>query len=151
TRFLNAALYGAFIGVAYLFTKTVYPQESFLFSGVPLLLAVYPQDIFYGVDPGGLSPLFTAAVLPLAFPSFSKETGSGGELIAAGALTGAAFLTEVSNVVLFGALLAVLLARSKSAKQDSGRSEQTICAGSLLAALSLPLAWMARNRVVAGD
>jgi 4-amino-4-deoxy-L-arabinose transferase-like glycosyltransferase len=88
----------------------------------------------------------------LLFRAIEKETGSDRELILAGALTGIAFLTEVSNVVLFGVLLAVLLARSKRAEKTSnGRGEQMVCAVSLLAAVSLPAVWMARNRIVVGD
>jgi len=152
TRFLNAFLYGAFVWLAYVFVRKVYPERVFLLSGVPLLLAVLPQDVFYGVNRDVLSPLLASLVLLLLFKALEKETGSHRELILAGMLTGIAFLTEVSNVVLFGVLLAVLLTRSKRAEKtsNSGR-EQMVYAGSLLAAVLLPSIWMARNRVVVGD
>jgi len=49
-RFLNAILYGAFVWLAYRFVREVYPERAFLCAGVPLLLAVFPQDVFYGVN-----------------------------------------------------------------------------------------------------
>jgi hypothetical protein len=58
----------------------------------------------------------------------------------------------VSNFVLFGALLAVLLTRSRKAqKAGNQRNEQLVYAGSLLMAAVLPLAWMVRNCVAMGD
>jgi hypothetical protein len=152
TRFLNAILYGAFVWVAYLFVRRVYPERTFLCAGVPLLLAVFPQDVFYGVNRDVLSPLLGALVLLLLAGAIDGESGSHRGLIAAGVLTGLAFLTDVSNFVLFGVLLAVLVARSRKAKRrgESGNEEKFLAA-SLLAAVALPLLWMIRNRVVMGD
>jgi len=152
TRFLNAILYAAFIWVSYLFVERTYSEKAFLSVGTPLLLAVFPQDVFLGVNRDVLSPLLAALILLLLFRALAKDSGGHRELLAAGVLAGIAFLTEVSNFVLFGVLLAVLLARSRRAEKAGNQGhEQLVYAGSLLAAGALPLAWMARNRIVMGD
>jgi hypothetical protein len=151
-RFLNAILYAGFVWIAFLFVKEVYPERIFLCAGVPLLLAVFPQDVFYGVNRDVLSPLLAATFLLLLFRALRSETGSHRELVAAGALAGVAFLTDVSNFVLFGALLMAVLIRSKKAeRRGNPGDEQTMLAISLLAAAALPFAWMVRNRLVMGD
>ena len=151
-RFLNAIWYGAFVWVAFKFVRDIYPERVFLCAGVPLLLAVFPQDVFYGVNRDVLSPLLAAGFLLLLFRALRLETGGHREMIAAGLLAGLAFLTDVSNVVLFGALLIALLAKSRRMeKLGSPSREQTVIALSFLAAISLPVLWLARNRVVMGD
>lgn len=151
-RFLNAILYGAFVWLAYKFVQEVYPERVFLSAGVPLLLAVFPQDVFYGVNRDVLSPLLVAGFLLLLCRGLRAETGGQRNLFAAGLLAGWAFLTDVSNVVLFGALLIALLVKSRRVeKSGNPGSQQTMIALSFLAAISLPALWMVRNRVVMGD
>jgi len=151
-RFLNAVLYGSFVWIGFLFVKEVYPQRAFLHLGVPALLAVFPQDLFYGMNRDVLSPLLVGLFLLLMFRVLRAESGAYPEMIAAGVLAGIAFLTEVSNFVLFGALLAVLLIKSRKAERlGNPGNEQKMIAASFVASLALPLLWMARNRMVMGD
>ena len=151
-RFLNAILYGGFVCLAYKFVKDIYPERVFLCAGVPLLLAVFPQDVFYGVNRDVLSPLLAAGFLLLLLRALRAETGGHREMFAAGLMAGLAFLTDVSNAVLFGALLIALLVKSRRVeKLGNPGSEQTMIALSFLAAISLPALWLARNRVVMGD
>jgi hypothetical protein len=151
-RFLNAILYGAFVWLAFRFVQDVYPERVFLCAGVPLLLAVFPQDVFYGVNRDVLSPLPAAGFLLLLCRGLRVETGGERNLFAAGLLAGLAFLTDISNVILFGALLIALLIKSRSVEKLGNPScEQTMIALSFLAAIALPALWLARNRVVMGD
>ena len=151
-RFLNALFYGAFVWVAYLFVKRIYPQRAFLCVAVPMLLAVFPQDVFYGVNRDVASPVLMASVLLLLCGDLKGELGSGYQLIVGGFLTGIAFLADVSNIVLFGALAVALYARGRSsARLGTFRDERKVILGSALAAVFLPLLWMARNRAVMGD
>jgi hypothetical protein len=151
-RFLNAILYGAFVWLAFKFVLDVYPERSFLCAGVPLLLAVFPQDVFYGVNRDALSPLLAAGFLLLLCRAWRAENPGHRELFAAGLLAGLAFLTDVSNVVLLGALLIALLLKSRQVgKLEKSDREQTLIALSFLAALALPALWLARNRMVMGD
>jgi len=151
-RFLNAILYGTFIWVACLFVKEVYPERVFFCVGMAMLLAVFPQDVFYGMSRDVLLPLVTSLFLLFLLRGLRTVDSGECELLAAGFLAGIAFLTELSSVVLFGALLAVTLFKSKRAeKLANSVRQQTMLALSLVAAAILPLTWMVRNRLVMGD
>ncbi len=151
-RFLNALLYGAFVWVAYLFVKRIYPQRAFLCVAVPMLMAVFPQDVFYGVNRDVLSPVLVTSVLLLLCRDLEGELGSGYQLIAGGFLTGIAFLADVSNFVLFGVLVAALYVKSRTAARlGAFRDQCQVIIASALAAVFLPVLWMARNRAVMGD
>jgi hypothetical protein len=151
-RFLNALFYGAFVWVAYLFVKRIYPQRAFLCVAVPMLLAVFPQDVFYGMNRDVLSPVLVTSVLLLLYRDMEGELGSSYQLIVGGFLTGIAFLADVSNIVLFGVLVAALYVRTRTAvKLGTFRDEGKVIIASALAAVFLPLLWMARNRAVMGD
>ncbi len=151
-RFLNAILYGVFIWIAFLFVREVYQQNTFLCVAVPGLLAVFPQDVFFGVNRDILSPLLVTVALLLLFRAMEKEKDWRLELAAGGAVTGLAFLTDVSNFVLFGVFMAVLyiLARKNIQHEKVRRDFWTIGLGAMAAALP-PVLWMARNRAVTGD
>jgi hypothetical protein len=151
-RFLNGIFYGVFVWVAFLFTREIFPERKFLVAAVPALLAVFPQDVFYGMNRDVLSPMMVAIVLLLLFRYLRTPTGGRAMVIIAGVSTGLAFLTDVPNIVLFGALITVLVVKSKSAeKPASSGSDKTAMALSLFAAAILPFLWMARNRLVLGD
>jgi hypothetical protein len=99
-----------------------------------------------------LLPVVTSLFLLFLARALKKEDSGERELLVAGLLAGIAFLTELSSIVLFGALLAVALCKSKRAEKLANSSgQQTMLALSLVAAAILPVVWMVRNRVVMGD
>jgi hypothetical protein len=151
-RFLTAVLYGSFVWVSFLFVKRVYPGRDFLCVAVPTLLAVFPQDVFFGMNRDVLSPLLAAVALLLLFRPLQEDGGSNAGLIAGGFLVGIAFLTDVSNFVLFGALAIVLaILGVRSVRVRRGTREYLAIFGAALAAGLPPLLWMAHNRTVTGD
>ena len=151
-RFLNAFVYAAFVWVSFLFIKQVYPGRAFLCVAVPVFLAVFPQDVFFGMNRDILSPLLAASVLLLFFRAMRQQPGWKLELVAGAFLAGLSFLTDVSNFVLFGAVAIILCKLGASvAKDDGARREFAPILGAGAAALLPPLLWMARNRVVMGD
>ncbi|HEY1424072.1 MAG TPA: DUF2142 domain-containing protein [Candidatus Acidoferrum sp.] len=151
-RFLNGIFYGVFVWVAFLFTKEIYPERKFLIAGVPALLAVFPQDVFYGMNRDVLSPMLVAIVLLLLFRYLRTSGGGRAAIIFAGVLTGLAFLTDVPNVVLFVALITALVVKSESTEKSANHgSDKMSMAFSLFGAAILPLFWAARNRLVMGD
>jgi hypothetical protein len=149
-RFLNAILYGVFVWISYLFAKEIYPERDFLCVGVPGLLAVIPQDVFYGVNRGVLSPLLAALALLLLFRAMREETRLR-YLVTGGFLTGIAFLTDVSNFVLFGVFALALYIADRHAMKAGGSSKVLALGFSAAGAVLLPLLWMVRNRLVMGD
>jgi hypothetical protein len=151
-RFFNAILYAVFVWISYLFVKQIYPERIFLTVGVPALLTVFPQDVFYGVNRDILSPLLAALVLLLLFRAMQPAADWYYNLIAGGFLTGLAFLTDVSNFVLFGVLAIVLCVEIvRTVKAGGTQQRWMIIAGAAGAAVIPPLLWMARNRLVMGD
>ncbi|PYU03269.1 MAG: hypothetical protein DMG34_13675 [Acidobacteria bacterium] len=72
-RFLNAILYGVLIWIAFFFVREVYPQNTFSCVAVPGLLAVFPQDVFFGANRDILSPLLVTVALLLLFRAIEKE------------------------------------------------------------------------------
>ena len=151
-RFLSALVYAAFVWVSSLFIKQVYPDRVFLSIAVPILLAIFPQDVFFGMNRDILSPLLEALVLLLLFRAMEQKSAWKSELIAGAFLTGLSFLTDVSNFVLFGVLGIVLykLGARMTNGRGAGREFAAVLAAAT-AALLPPLLWMARNRAVLGD
>jgi Predicted membrane protein (DUF2142) len=151
-RFLNAFVYAAFVWISFLFIKQVYPGRAFLLVSVPVFLAVFPQDVFFGMNRDVLSPLLVASVLLLFFHALRRQSGWKLELVAGAFLVGLSFLTDVSNFVLFGVVAVILCKLGASvAKRDDAAREFVSISGAAAAAVLPPLLWMARNRLVMGD
>jgi hypothetical protein len=149
-RLLNPAAYVLLVWVSYRFVRTVYPERMYLWLGVPALLAVFPQDVFFGINRDVLSAPMTAVILLLMVKALKAEKGKGWLLAAASLLVGLAFLVNVSNCVLFGALAATLWFWARRSDETS-RRKAGIAVGSVFASMALPLLWMVRNYAVMGD
>ena len=152
TRGLGATLYGIFVYIAYLFTKTLFPAQNFTPIAVPALLAVFPQDVFFGMNRDILSPLLAALVLLLLVSALQRGSGWQIEMIAASLLASVAFLTDVSNFVMFGAVafIGYVIFRSEVGKRN-GKSALAIMAAAMVAGSTPALLWMGRNLLVMGD
>jgi len=151
-RFLNAFVYAGFVWVSFLFVKQISPDNGFLCVAVPMLLAVFPQDVFFGMNRGILSPLLSASLLLLLFRVMRQGSRWKSELIAGSFLVGLSFLTDVSNFVLFGVLAMVLcILGARTIKGNGPPRELAAFLAAAAAALLPPLLWIARNRVVMGD
>ena len=119
-RFLNAFVYAVFVWISFLFVKQVYPERAFLCVAVPVFLAVFPQDVFFGMNRDILSPLLAASVLLLFFRALRQQPGWKLELVAGAFLAGLSFLTDVSNFVLFGVAAIILCKLGASVAKDDG-------------------------------
>jgi hypothetical protein len=152
TRFLSAIVYGLFVFISFLFVEELYPARNFLCVAVPMFLAVFPQDVFFGMNRDVLSPLLGALAMLVLFQALREESGGYGNLIGGGVLVGLGFLTEVSNVLFFGLLAVVLYSRYRRARarSDSKRELKAIAASGAIAML-FPILWMAHNVMVTGD
>ena len=66
-RFLNIPLAAALVWLGYAAARVIFPRRRYSRLGVPLLLAFFPQEIYYSIQSDTLSPLcFGAAFLGLA-------------------------------------------------------------------------------------
>jgi hypothetical protein len=111
-RFLNVPLSAALVWLGYIASKLVFPERSFTRLGVPLLLAFFPQDIYYGIQSDTLSPLCFGA----AFVGLLRWLQSDAPSPSLGALTGlalaATFLVKITNLPLVGVALVALMIKS---------------------------------------
>jgi len=141
-RWLNAALCGAITWIAYLFASTWYPRGMYLRLGVPLLVACFPQDVFYAMNNDVLLPLAGGAAM-LGLAAVACETSKGPAFHAAvGLAVAATILVKFSSVGLF------LVAAGVAVFAVSSRAR----GAALIAAAAIPIgAWLARNALVLGD
>jgi hypothetical protein len=149
-RFLNPLVYSLLVWISYRFVRQVYPTRTFLWISVPTLIAVFPQDVFVGANRDVLSAPISAAVL--LFLLWATEGGPNQNrfLLASSLLTGLAFLVNVSNFVLYGALVAAVWVWHRRSVHLT-KQKVAIASACALAAGGLPLLWMSRNYLVFGD
>jgi hypothetical protein len=152
TRGLNAISMILLVLGSYLFVRDAAPGDTFLRLGIPMLLVVFPLDVFYYVTQDALSPLLFAlgffgaarlARVPVAGPL---------AYAAVGAVAAAALLTKYTNLALVPvyatATLYALWARP-SARRLRGEGGRWVVTWLLLL---LPVcAWLVRNQILFED
>jgi len=136
-RFLNPAAYVVLVWISYRLVRKVYPDRIFLWLGVPALLAVFPQDVYFGINREVLSAPMTAVALLLMVKAVDEKE-SKSWLLLASVLVGLTFLVDVSNCVLYGAFALTLWswARQSSAKP---RSKARVVVGTGFVSYCFPL------------
>ena len=152
-RFLNVFVIAALVWLGFVASRMVFQGRRWLWLGVPLLLAFFPQDAFYSIQSDVLSPLcFGAAFVCLVkwLPGVDAPDRRLSAMI--GLTIAATGLTKSSNLPLLAvAFVFVLekiwrLARAKSLRAAMpGLGLLTVCA-------VVPVgAWVVWNRYVFGD
>jgi hypothetical protein len=110
-RFLNIPLIVIMVWLGYVAARTIAPERIDLRIGVPLLLAVIPQNVFYAINNDVLSPVCFGALFLCVLQWLRTNTPS----ILLGAVTGLAiastYLTKLSNVPLITVGLIIIVAR----------------------------------------
>lgn len=149
-RFLNPIAFALLVWFTYRFVSLAYPENVFLQVAVPALIAVFPQDVFFGMNRDVFSATFAAAALLCMLKAVKTEVGGQRFMVAGAFLVGLAFLVNVSNCVLYVALAAALWFKSRTSTEPLSRHVRAIAA-STLASLALPALWMLRNYLVMGD
>ena len=151
-RFFNVPIYGLLIWLAYIFVKQLFPANTFLHLGVPLLLVFFPQDIFYSINNDVLSAPLVTLTMYLALRMYRSAGPSPGLALAAGLSAAAALLTKYTNapVLVLVGILAVFTFRkfSRTPRSAAGLAAAVL----LLLTFCLPVGcWLARNYFVLGD
>ena len=148
-RFLNPIAYAVLVWASYRFIRKVYPERPFLWIAVPALLAVFPQDVYYGINRDVLSAPLAAVALWLMAEGI-EEPHRRWPMLGASFFTGLAFLVNVSNCVVYAALAAALWLWWRKFS-GSTRNRIGLLGGFIFSSLALPVAWMLRNYAVMGD
>ncbi|MGA2965767.1 MAG: DUF2142 domain-containing protein [Terriglobales bacterium] len=151
-RFLNVFLAAALVWLGFAAARLVFPEGQFVRLGVPVLLAVLPQDIFYSIQNDVLSPLcfgmaFIALVRWLRADVPSRWLG-----LCTGLSLAAVCLVKVSNLPLVAvAAVAVLVQAWRLARAGKLRAA-ALALTLLLLSAALPIAcWAAWNLHNFGD
>ena len=149
-RFLNPFAYMVLVWASYRFVRKAYPDRIFLWLGVPGLLAVFPQDVYFGLNRDVLSAPMAAVALLLMVNIVDEEKPARWLLIAASLFVGFTFLVNVSNCVLYGALALALWFWARKSTAASAM-KMWVGSGSVFASLLPPALWMLRNHAIMGD
>jgi len=151
-RWFNAVAAGALVALSYLGLRHHYPDRALPRLGVPLLLALYPNDFQYGINNDVLSPLLGAACF-LGIVRLDKLREPRDALyFSTGLLLAAAFLSKYTNLallVLCGLASAIWLRRWQ---REGSLPRAARRLSWLWAAALIPIAlWLLRNQRVLGD
>ena len=144
---LNALLYGLTVLFGYLFARRCYGQQSFLPLALCFILLVFPQDIFFVLNPNAWFPAFFTASLYLLAVLATKPDSSYWIYAGAAALCAITFLIGFGNFSIFFPLVYLAIAALK--RRESRSRNAAIL---MLLAAAVPVAfWAVRNRVLLGD
>jgi hypothetical protein len=151
-RFLNVALVAGMVWLGYAIARRIFPEERFLYLGVPVLLAALPQDAFYSIQNDVLSPIGFGLVFYGLVQWLESEIATPKLGLLTGLAVGGVCLVKISNLPLLAlATLSVLLMTWRQARQGEIRSAWLPLALFLLSA-GLPIAgWAFWNLHNFGD
>lgn len=152
TRFLNVLFGGALVWIGYWAASLVFPGPCFRRLAVAMLLAFFPQDIFYSIQSDVLSPI----LFGLAFVGLIKLWQSENPGIGLAAFTGVAIagtaLVKATNLPLVAVAVVALLAKFWKLVRAGKLRPASRAFGILAASAVLPVgAWMWLSYHASGD
>ncbi|MGA2172466.1 MAG: hypothetical protein ABSG82_05570 [Sedimentisphaerales bacterium] len=150
-RFLNVLLIAAFVWLSYIFSRRFFrtsPQQQIVLL---ILVAFFPQDIFFAITGDVLSPVvFAAAFLMLLWICLDDK--SWRYHLLAGLTVAATFLTKTSNIAILPLAACVILIEIKRAVSQKRLRHVLFSVGAFAVAAVVPIAlWLGRNYVLFGD
>lgn len=150
-RALNALATAALVLIAYVSLRALHP-DAFVRLGVPLLLAVFPQDSVYYVTRDAISPLVMGVAFLWVLRFSSRPDLHALEYAGAGATLAAAFLVKYTNLAALAVAVAVTgmaLAARPAARSLRGEGGRWLL---FWAVALIPIgAWLVRNQILFGD
>lgn len=150
-RFLNVFLYGILFYLAYLLCKTINRNNILMQFGILLLLAFFPQDVFYGINSDVLSPLLGLLSLYLFMQIITSNRSHLFHLFT-GIAPAAAFLTKLTNAPIIIIFLIFLIIRIRTLLHEQRLKEQLTKLLVLVSGCSLPIIfWLGWNYFTLGD
>ena len=151
-RFLNVFSYVLFMAVAYWGTRALFPGRRLLAAGLMALLALLPQDVFYGISNDTASPLFFGGAFIALMLLWRRKDAHWSTYAAAGLLAAACVLTKFTNAAILLVLLVVAFDGLVWLREEGKGEEGLLFGAIMIAACAVPLAvWCARSNRVFGD
>jgi Predicted membrane protein (DUF2142) len=111
-RFLNIPLIALLVWLGYVAARAIWPDRWDLHTGVPLLIAFIPQDVFFCINNDVLSPLCVALVLLCILRWFRPEPPTVWLGVLTGLAIAATYLTKLANLPLLMVALIAIISRS---------------------------------------
>ena len=118
-RFMNVLVYGLLMWLAYIFCRDMFPGESALRIGVPMILSVFPNDIYFSLNSDVFSALFCLLALYMVLHLYTKQKSILYHAATGLAISGIILvnLTNIPMLILCMGLVAILLYRYIAANQ----------------------------------
>jgi hypothetical protein len=121
-RFLNVPLFAVLVWLGYIAARMVDPANVDLRIGVPLLLAFFPQNVFYSMNNDVLSAVCGGALFLCVLRWLQSERPTLLLGVATGLAFAATFLTKLANLPLLLVGFVAILAKALSMlRQKPGR------------------------------
>jgi hypothetical protein len=150
-RFLNVPIMGVFVWLSWLFSRRFFRDNLQERIAIPLLIAFFPQDIFYAITGDVLSPVVFAAAFFMLLEIYLSEKSWKYHLFT-GLLIAATFLAKASNIIIIPlAAIVVLVKATQAARQKRLRRYLFPLAALVIAALLPVVFWLGRNYILFGD
>jgi len=150
TRFLNVLLFTALVWFSHVLARTFFPQSFLNRIALPLLVAFFPQDTFYGITNDTLSPLLFAIAFFMLMQIFFSNKSHTYNMFT-GLVVAATFLTKISNVAILALLTIAVLLKIKYLLSNK-QLKYVPPLATLLAAVIVPIGiWLVRNYIVSGS
>lgn len=151
-RFLNGVIIALLVWLSYVAAKKIFSADSFVILGVPLLVAVLPQDTFYSIQSDVLSPVCFGLAFICLINFLKADIPDRQHGIWAGLSVALAVLNKMSNLVLLFLVLLLVLYKIVLLVR-SGRIQFSYAglAWFLFCLLAPVLIWFAWNLSNTGD
>lgn len=150
-RFANVIVFILLLIVTNKFCRLIAPQNLSLRYGVILLLAGFPQDVFYSIGSDVFSPLFFLLALLSLIKIYLSKKGSLFYFIT-GLLIAATFLVKLTNIIIFVTMFFILINKLIEYQRNKNFKEGIYHVGLCLTGAFIPVAiWIITNSFTIGD
>jgi hypothetical protein len=144
-RFSNVPLFGLLIVSAYVLCRAVFNTKPYLYIGVPFLLALFPQDLFYSLNSDVPSALLFVVSITILFILYQRQRGCFLYCIA-GIAIGATVLIKLTNIFIAVPVLFFSFLLLQRARDKHRLGSETLHLALMLLIASLPVfLWMVWN------
>lgn len=152
TRFLNLGIVGALFWLTHLLCTKMFAADYTTELCIMLLLAAFPQDVFYSINADVLSPLACLTAIYLLIRFYSGKDHSSLFAILSGLAVATAVLIKYSNMPMLIMPILFLVMKARQNIKRGISDQWTHQYLPLLAACTLPLAaWFGWNTYALGD
>jgi hypothetical protein len=151
TRFLNVPLFTLLVWFSYRLGRTFYSKSALQRIGLPLLVAFFPQDVFYSINSDSISSLLFAISFFLLLQIYF-ENKSAHYYLLTGLVVATTLLVKISNVAVLALLCVIIVLKVRKLSVKKRIREFLPRLIILLTATAVPIGiWLTRNYLVFGD